>query len=147
MTSIKYEFGLCTSRFFLCFRRSSSIYGWRRSLAKGIVFNWFDNKKKSEKKTWRSFFVHLKRRKKSIARRTKEKYWRGKLLHYYLIDEEKREKKRNEILEEIRSNYWKYFAALTRRNFSTNNSESKMAMCAARPIKLFVPDGIWWKAL
>lgn len=48
-------------------------------------------------------------------------------IHIYLIRED---------------SHLKYFAALTKTNFSTNNSESKMAICAARPMKLFVLDCI-----
>jgi hypothetical protein len=41
----------------------------------------------------------------------------------------------------------KYLAALTNISFSTNNSESNIAICAARPIILLVPDGMLCKAL
>jgi hypothetical protein len=57
-----------------------------------------------------------------------------------------KKKNRKDIQVQIVGNiiiyHLKYLAALTKTSFSTNNSESNIAICAARPIRLLVPDGM-----
>ncbi len=74
-----------------------------------------------------------------IDRKTKDK---KKKANDYEEEKNEREKFRSLGVNTFSFYHLKYLAALIEISFSTNNSESNIAICAARPIILLVPDGM-----